>query len=375
MVRAAVGADPSRAATCRGGPPSSRAARGHRSPGAPRQSEGRGDRGLGRSVSCPGCRSGSPRPPWRCWPATGRVAGPLRSPRTRPRPRSPRRRRRDRPCPAWPSRPGCPRWPSWRRWPSATTRRSAQAEALIDEQRGLLRQLTRYPNPTAGWLQSTPSQRSEGAVSGAFISQDIVTAGKLRVVGEAERIEIEWRTWQLKAQVGRVVNDVRIRYAEAIGAQHAMDATAELERLAADDLEAIRQLVEARQASRPDLLQAEIHLDALRASLDEARLRHRAAWRNWRTSSASPGLTPVPLSDADRDDPAAARLEGQPRPADGREPGPAGPGGPGPRGRARGPAPATAGRAERQRPDDHPARLREELQRGQHAGLGPDPRC
>lgn len=172
-----------------------------------------------------------------------------------------------------------------------------QAEALIDEQRGLLRQLTRYPNPTAGWLQSTPSRRSQGAVSGAFISQDVVTAGKLRVVGEAERIEIEWRTWQLRAQVGRVVNDVRLRYAEALGAQHAMDATAELVRLAADDLEAIRQLVEARQAARPDLLQAEIHLDALRASLDEARLRHRAAWAQLANIVGVPGLTPVPLSD------------------------------------------------------------------------------
>ncbi len=37
------------------------------------------------------------------------------------------------------------------------------AEALVTQQQGLLRQLTRYPNPTAGWVQSTPSRRSEGA--------------------------------------------------------------------------------------------------------------------------------------------------------------------------------------------------------------------
>src|SRR4051794_34834689 len=43
------------------------------------------------------------------------------------------------------------------------------AEALVIQQQGLLRQLTRYPNPTAGWVQSTPSRRSEGATQGAFI--------------------------------------------------------------------------------------------------------------------------------------------------------------------------------------------------------------
>ena len=61
------------------------------------------------------------------------------------------------------------------------------ADALVLQQQGLLRQLTRYPNPTAGWVQSTPSRRSEGATQGAFISQDIVTAGKLRVVATAVR--------------------------------------------------------------------------------------------------------------------------------------------------------------------------------------------
>src|SRR5262249_53992477 len=78
------------------------------------------------------------------------------------------------------------------------------AEALVVQQQGLLRQLTRYPNPTVGWVQSAASPRSQGETSGAFISQDIVTAGKLRVVGQAERVEIEWRALQLKAQIGRV---------------------------------------------------------------------------------------------------------------------------------------------------------------------------
>lgn len=169
------------------------------------------------------------------------------------------------------------------------------AEALVLQQQGLLRQLTRYPNPTVGWVQSTPSQRMQGATQGAFISQDIVTAGKLKVVGAAERVDVQWRQWQLQAQVGRVLNDVRMRYYEVLGAQDAAQAAVELERLAADDLRDLRKLLEAQQASRPDVLQAEIHLAAVRASLQDARLRHRAAWQQLVNLVGVPRMPPALL--------------------------------------------------------------------------------
>src|SRR5205807_14947 len=79
------------------------------------------------------------------------------------------------------------------------------AEALVQQQWALLRQVGRYPNPTVGWVQTTPSRRSEGATSGAFIGQDFVTAGKLKLAKDAERVEVDWRLWQLKAQRARVV--------------------------------------------------------------------------------------------------------------------------------------------------------------------------
>jgi cobalt-zinc-cadmium efflux system outer membrane protein len=171
------------------------------------------------------------------------------------------------------------------------------AEALIVQQQGLLRQLTRYPNPTVGWVQSTASQRSQGETSGAFISQDIVTAGKLRIVGQAERVEVDWRIQQLKAQIGRVLNDLRIRYYEVLGAQQAIATAVELERLAGDDLRMVRQLLEAKQASRPDELQAEIHLSAVRTSLQEARLRHQSGWRQLTNVVGVPQLPAGPLPD------------------------------------------------------------------------------
>jgi cobalt-zinc-cadmium efflux system outer membrane protein len=167
----------------------------------------------------------------------------------------------------------------------------------VVQQQGLLLQLTRYPNPSAGWLQSTSARRSEGDTAGAFISQDIVTAGKLRVAGQAELVEIQWRSLQVIAQIGRVLNDVRIRYYDVLGAQQAMGTAAELERLAADDLGTVRQLLAAKQASRPDELQAEIHLSAVRSSMQRAQVRHQAAWRQLANVVGVPQLPPAPLPD------------------------------------------------------------------------------
>ncbi|MGC8640593.1 MAG: TolC family protein [Isosphaeraceae bacterium] len=171
------------------------------------------------------------------------------------------------------------------------------AQALVVQQQGLLRQLTRYPNPTVGWVQSSSDPRSQGMTQGAFIGQDIVTAGKLKVIGQAERIEVEWRCWQLKAQIGRVVNDVRTRYFEVLGAQNALVAAGELERLAAEDLKDVKERLEAKQASRPDVLQAEIHLNAVSASLQDAKLRHQAAWRQLANLVGEPHLPPAMLTD------------------------------------------------------------------------------
>jgi len=171
------------------------------------------------------------------------------------------------------------------------------AEALVQQQVGLLIQATRYPNPTAGWVQSTPSRSGESATQGAFISQDFVTAGKIRLARHAESLEVQWRNWQLQAQVGRVINDVRIRYYEVLGAQQAALAAQELERLAEEDLKAVKQLLEAKQASRPDVLHAEIHLSSVSSALQDAKLRHQAAWRQLANLIGVAQLPPTVLTE------------------------------------------------------------------------------
>ena len=172
----------------------------------------------------------------------------------------------------------------------------AAAVALIQQREGLLRQATLYPNPTAGYLRTDADQPGQGGTQGVFLSQDIVTAGKLRLGGAAQREEVEARKWQLDAQRGRVANDVRIRYYEVLGAQQTVRATEELERLAAEGVRVVEELVKAKQAARPDVLQSELQLNAVRTALQDAKYRHQAAWTQLTNMIGVPDLPPATLA-------------------------------------------------------------------------------
>src|SRR5262249_2438897 len=152
------------------------------------------------------------------------------------------------------------------------------------------------PNPTAGYLRTDADQPGQSQTAGVFLSQEIVTAGKLRLARAAGREEVEQRNWQVSAQQMRVLNDVAIRFYEALGAQQAVRAAADLERLAQEGVRVAEQLLEARQGSRPDVLQAEIQLSLVRSALYDAQARLRAAWQQLANIAGVPNLPAAPLA-------------------------------------------------------------------------------
>ena len=170
------------------------------------------------------------------------------------------------------------------------------AQALVQQQQGLLLQAGLYPNPTAGYLRTDPDQPNQSQTAGVFLSQDIVTPGKLRTARAVEIQETQWRKWQLEAQRARVRNDVRIRYYEVLGAQEAVRIATELERLAAEGVRATERLQKAKLAPRADLLQAEIQLNAVRTALQDAKYRHQAAWQQLANVVGLSALQPATLA-------------------------------------------------------------------------------
>lgn len=171
----------------------------------------------------------------------------------------------------------------------------AQAAAAIDQQRGVWQQVGLYPNPQVGYLRSDPSGTGNTRSEGIFVSQEIVTHGKLRLGRAVEAQEIRRLDTELEAQRARVLNDVRIRYYEVLGAQQ-VDAIAEdLSRSAAEGLQLTEKLHQAQGATRADILQARIQDQGARATLDDARVRYDAAWRQMTAMIGVPQMVPTPL--------------------------------------------------------------------------------
>ena len=154
-----------------------------------------------------------------------------------------------------------------------------QAAAGVEVERGSFQQAGLYPNPQIGYVNGSSNRSGVRQSNGAFFSQEIVTAGKLKKAQDWEANEVNKVAWDLEAQRTRVLTDVRIRYYDVLGAQHSVVTLKKLERIADRGLETVRQLLENKSASRVDMLQAKIQLETVRASLDEATERHTAAWQ------------------------------------------------------------------------------------------------
>lgn len=154
-----------------------------------------------------------------------------------------------------------------------------QAAALVQQQQGLRRQASLYPNPVAGYLRSDADKSGQSQTDGVFLSQEFVTAGKLRLARAQGGQEVVWRNWQLNAQQIRVLNDVRIRFHELLGARAAVRAAEELLHLAEEGVRTAEQLLKEKQGTRPDVLQAEIQLSLARTALQDAEYRQGGAVR------------------------------------------------------------------------------------------------
>lgn len=107
----------------------------------------------------------------------------------------------------------------------------SQAAAAVDQQRGEYRQSGLYPNPQVGYLNTTANQSAPKQSNGIFLSQEFVTAQKIPLAQAADSQEIKRLQWDQEAQRMRVLNDVRIRYYEVLGAQRSVAVNRELERV------------------------------------------------------------------------------------------------------------------------------------------------
>ncbi|MBI4832737.1 MAG: TolC family protein, partial [Candidatus Lindowbacteria bacterium] len=157
----------------------------------------------------------------------------------------------------------------------------AQAVAEIRAAEGRKIQAGLYPNPTIGYEgeEISVDEPSERGVHSLVIEQRIVTAGKLRYAKDVFTHEGSQAEIEQAAQKARVLNDVRIAYYQALGAQRTFELRTELLRLAREAVDISEQLYNVGQADRPDALTAEVEAEKADLELENAKNELESEWR------------------------------------------------------------------------------------------------
>lgn len=172
----------------------------------------------------------------------------------------------------------------------------AAAVARREAARGRQIQAGLYPNPSFGYHATEIGTNGTAGAQGAFVAQRFITGGKLRLDQAVAGREVFATQFELAAQEQRVLNDVRVRFYEALVAQRRVELTEELVGIGDNLVRATKTLLQGREASQNDLLQAEIRAEDARILLDNARNENVEAWRRLAAVIGVPQLPKQPLS-------------------------------------------------------------------------------
>ena len=168
-----------------------------------------------------------------------------------------------------------------------------QAEAEIRAAKARQQQAGLYPNPTVGY---TGDEIRGGSVGGGkqgfFVSQTIVTGGKLgknrKIFGE----EIRLAEVEAEEQKMRIESAVRIAFYRVLAAQELLEAQRDLALIAQDNAETEHRLSNTGQADKSEVLQAEI--EARRGQM-AVRVRENTLRQEWRGLAAVIGKPELAL--------------------------------------------------------------------------------
>jgi len=172
----------------------------------------------------------------------------------------------------------------------------AAASARIQAAGGRQIQAGLWPNPSAGFQGTEIGSNDTGGAQGGFVSQRFITGGKLRLDQAAAGSELDATQFDFRAQELRVLNDVEVRFYEALVAQRRVELAQELVEIGDGFATATQTLLGGGQVSENDLLQAEIRAENARILFDNARNESLEAWRRLAAVVGTPRAPPMPLA-------------------------------------------------------------------------------
>jgi len=173
----------------------------------------------------------------------------------------------------------------------------AQANAEIRAATARKQQSGLYPNPSVGYEgEQIRGGIQGGGEQGVFVSQDVVLGGKLGLNRNIFEQEKKQTVAGAEAQRLRVINNVRLLYHHALGAQQMVDLRHRLAKLAEDAVETSRQLGNVGQADQPDVLQAEVEGEQAELAVVAAEQSQIRCWRELAATVGKPEMSLTTLA-------------------------------------------------------------------------------
>ena len=162
-----------------------------------------------------------------------------------------------------------------------------QASASANKAMGYRNQVGRKPNPIVGYQGAQIADKGTDQHA-AFYEQEIVRGDKLRRNERVLNQEIQSQLWEVETQRFRVLTDVRQRFYEALAAQRRMKLANEFEVVAVKGVRVAEARMNAKEGTRPEILQAEIQLKQVQLQHRQAAAAYRGAWKQLMATAGMP---------------------------------------------------------------------------------------
>ena len=148
-----------------------------------------------------------------------------------------------------------------------------------------------YPNPKVGYSgQEIRGGSFGGGEQGFFVSQSVVTAGKLGLNRKISGHDVRISEMEAQEQRLRVINAVHIAYYRVLSAQEMLDTKKDLARIAGETVKTASQLRNIGQADDSEVLQAEVEQQKAEMDVMTQENTLRQEWRALAAVVGEPGL-------------------------------------------------------------------------------------
>jgi cobalt-zinc-cadmium efflux system outer membrane protein len=166
------------------------------------------------------------------------------------------------------------------------------ARARIDAAEGRLTQVGLYPNPSATpRVDELGNRNGRGGMLAVTLTQEIVTAHKLKISQEAAKHGVEASDWQALTDYYDLRARVRMAYYELLTAGNEVAADREIVRITEAALAGAKKLEKAGAGTRLDVIRAEVEREQSQVRLAVAQRRLEAAGK---LLAAAVGLPALP---------------------------------------------------------------------------------